>query len=586
MQIKKTYKNIVIFVVFIIFTVILSLSAFSYVPNDPLYPQQWHLGKISMQQAWDIKRDYHTDVKIGVIDSGVDLTHEDLENIYGSQYIMHHTSVRSDHGAMVAGVIMANIGNKTDNAGNYLGPAVGISGVIQKPNVVHYQASDNTGDTDIDYVTDAIIDASKLSRGIQILNISSGFNEAYLTNTEIANLKTACMNFPGLIICSAGNTGTNIDAFKYYPASFDLPNIIVVGATNENDNKWNNMYGISNIGATSVDLFAPGTNILTTYPFELCNGITQNYSCGHRHTHYANGYHTVQGTSFAAPQVTGVAAMIKALRPSFTTAQIKAAILDSVDQKASLSGLCVTGGRLNANKALRKAAAGYSSGTLEDGENGSGWAWNSLMPNVPIDVHVYIWKTSTVNKTLSNAIWSSQTTAGIYRSDLAAQGKGNGCHGFQMNIPWSTFANDNYTVSAYAVDGSGNNPQLTNIKTVNVEYYTLTLYDNDGTNHKTENKYKKNTPVQLSSIERSGYLFEGWAFTSGPTMPVYLDGESITITNNITLYAVWYNLNTYTVTYDANGGSGTMPVQTISGGFGQLNANIPSPGRTIPLAAG
>ena len=336
---NRTFNYIFASIVAVIFTVTAALSSFAFVPNDYHYDDyQWNLKKINMEQAWDIlNRSDYSNVKIGVIDSGMNCfinnswRHPDLYNDYGYEYVMDPSCVRNFHGTAVAGVIMANMNN------------IGIAGVIQKPTAYHYRASNNTtGDTRIDRVTDAI-NLARLD-GVQIINLSSSFSEATHLPVEIANLKTACMNFPGLIVTSAGNnSGQNIDVFKMYPASFDLLNIIVVGATNASDNR----ASLSNKGPVSVDLFAPGENILTTYPIALCNGgIAYDHYAGTHNTdtHVSDGYHTVQGTSFAAPQVTGVAAMIKALRPSFTTAQIKAAILDSADQKASLSGLCVTGG--------------------------------------------------------------------------------------------------------------------------------------------------------------------------------------------------------------------------------------------------
>ena len=116
-----------------------------------------------------------------------------------------------------------------------------------------------------------------------------------------------------------------------YPACYDRQNILTVGNSSSFD--W--MYITSNYGATSVDLFAPGTAIKTT--------------------DLNHGYFSVKGTSYAAPVVAGVAALIKSYNPALTTDQIRRCIMRNVDKSSDFSGKCVTGGRLNAYNALLDA---------------------------------------------------------------------------------------------------------------------------------------------------------------------------------------------------------------------------------------
>lgn len=97
----------------------------------------------------------------------------------------------------------------------------------------------------------------------------------------------------------------------------------------------------SNYGATGVDIFAPGDDILTCQSRSVCSSAC-NYC----------GYHTKNGTSMATPFVSGVAALILAEDPDLTPIQVKARILNSAHQISSLSGLCVTGGYLDAAAAL------------------------------------------------------------------------------------------------------------------------------------------------------------------------------------------------------------------------------------------
>ncbi len=148
--------------------------------------------------------------------------------------------------------------------------------------------------------------------------------------------------------------GQNLDTFTSYPTAYNRPNVITVGASDEYDNIWqernsDNELKKSNTGKNSVHLFAPGKRILSTYPTDICdeNGQVDNAT-----TEVAYGYHVDSGTSFAAPFVTGVAALMLSINPNLTTAQLKDIIIRSVDIAPLLQNSCVSGGRLNAYKAV------------------------------------------------------------------------------------------------------------------------------------------------------------------------------------------------------------------------------------------
>ena len=149
-----------------------------------------------------------------------------------------------------------------------------------------------------------------------------------------------------LVIAASGNENANNDKslWRRYPASFNLSNIISVAATDSRDAKAN----FSNYGSTSVDLGAPGVNILSTVP--------------------GGGYGYGSGTSMAAPHVTGAVGLILAKRPDLASDPdtIKSAILNTVDKVKALSGKVLTGGRLNVSAALNAAqnASGASSGSF------------------------------------------------------------------------------------------------------------------------------------------------------------------------------------------------------------------------------
>ena len=127
-----------------------------------------------------------------------------------------------------------------------------------------------------------------------------------------------------LFIAAAGNYGSDDDAADFYPASYDSPCILSVAATDHNDQ----LASFSNYGATTVDLGAPGVDILSCQPGGL--------------------YQLLSGTSMATPHVAGVAALLYGRFPALAASMVKNRILTFVDPLPALAGRCVTGGRLNA----------------------------------------------------------------------------------------------------------------------------------------------------------------------------------------------------------------------------------------------
>lgn len=308
-----------------------SVLTTDFVTNDPNIDDTYALKKIKIEEAWELTTG-SKNIRVGIIDTGI-YAHPDLkENLTDGWDFFNDSFITDDdddgHGTKVAGIIGA-VGNN----------GVGVSGINWKVNLVPLQVTKYENKK---YILDneSIIDAIEFARNenIMIINCSFGADAPYNDAAK------AYDNYNGLIVCSAGNKLIDTDENPHYPSGYEYDNIISVAASNKNDSlatfkirneKGEIVDGGSNYGALTVDLAAPGLSVPTT----LADG-----SCG-RFT----------GTSCAAPHVAGVAALILSVRPDLSAEQVKACILNGVDKVDALEGKCVTGGRLNAYKAVQLA---------------------------------------------------------------------------------------------------------------------------------------------------------------------------------------------------------------------------------------
>lgn len=317
------------------------------VPNDPRYPEQYALhntgqaggtpaSDISAQAAWDVTVGL-PDVIVAVIDTGVDATHPDLAaNIYvnpeeipgnavdddadgfiddvsGWDFFNDDNSPSDDHGhgTHVAGII----GAVTDNG-------VGIAGVAWRVSLLPLKFLDATGRgpesaamAAIDYAT---------TRDVDIINASWG---NYQNSQALSDSIRAAGDTGVLFVAAAGNDGLDTDLTPHFPSSYDLPNVVSVAATDNRDARWFS----SNHGRVSVDLGAPGVSVLSTIP---------------------GGYALLSGTSMAAPHVSGAAALIRSTLPDVQPTIIRQMLIDGSDPITALDGVTVSGGRLDAARAV------------------------------------------------------------------------------------------------------------------------------------------------------------------------------------------------------------------------------------------
>jgi len=328
-------------------------------PNDARFGEQWSLhntgqssgtpdADIDAPEAWDITANA-SGVIVAVIDSGLRVTHEDIAaNLWlnsreiagngrdddGNGYVDDINGINSivaagspgsgtptddnGHGTHVAGIIGA-VGNN----------GRGISGVAWRVQIMALKFLGADGRGSISDAAECIDYA--IANGAKVINASYG---ALSTGqgpslTEIAAIQRA--RDAGIIfVAAAGNDALNLDVARTFPATYALENIITVG----NSTRLEDIATSSNTGSGAVDLFAPGSEILS---------LSQTSD---------SGYVQLSGTSMAAPHVSGAIALVRAMYPEFTYRQAINRVLRSVDPVPKYSGRVQTGGRLNLRRAL------------------------------------------------------------------------------------------------------------------------------------------------------------------------------------------------------------------------------------------
>ncbi|MGE0762031.1 MAG: S8 family serine peptidase [Bdellovibrionales bacterium] len=166
-----------------------------------------------------------------------------------------------------------------------------------------------------------------VQNGAVVMNNSwGGPSYSGALHEAIAYAYNAGISFPA----AAGNAAGNNDSYPMYPASYDVPNVIAVAATNDQDN----LASFSNYGRNTVHLGSPGVMIYSTIP---------------------GGWGSSSGTSMAAPYVAGVAIQMKVESPNMLGYQIKSVILSQADPKASLATKIYSGSRLDVTNSINYA---------------------------------------------------------------------------------------------------------------------------------------------------------------------------------------------------------------------------------------
>ncbi len=264
---------------------------------------------------------------------------DDISDTHYGNNIVDGDGYNAGHGTFVAGLIAANRNN-----------GVGINGIADNVKIMALRVVPDGDEYDKDV---ALAIKYAVDNGAQIINMS--FGKYYSENKYMVD---SVLNYAKdknvLMFHAAGNESLNNDKTEHYPTpeignGVIVPNFLVAGASSKDEGK--NLVGsFSNYGKKTVDFFAPGVRIISTYP--------------------QNTYRLASGTSFACPVSAGVAALVWSYYPELSAEELKEVLFKSVvhynkrvkipgfhllKRKTSFPKLSVTGGIVNAYKALQEA---------------------------------------------------------------------------------------------------------------------------------------------------------------------------------------------------------------------------------------
>ena len=310
-------------------------------PTDQYYDRLWGMEDLNAPTAWATKTDA-SPIIVAVVDTGVDYNHVDLapnmwknngeipndridndgngyvDDVYGYDFIANDSNPIDDHshGSHCSGTIGALGNGPQGSNGNR-----GVAGVCWKVRIMAIRIlGAQRGSYDpAEHVKYAV------DNGAKVLSNSWTSFTSYSDSLKRAIDYARDNNV--IYVAAAANENKNNDARPHYPSSYPNANVIAVGAMTQTQQR----ASFSNWGKTSVDLFAPGTNIWSTTP----NNMLQSMS----------------GTSMACPHVAGATALVwSQVGKDKPWQQVKEFLMTNSRKVPALQNLCVTGGTLDLKK--------------------------------------------------------------------------------------------------------------------------------------------------------------------------------------------------------------------------------------------
>jgi len=401
-------------------------------PNDPLWLEGrlWGLERIQAQPVWNAYSRGDETVVVATLDTGINYRHPDLaanmwrnsleiagngvdddgngyvDDVFGIDARSHTGNPLDDHGhgTLVAGTIAA--------AGNN---SVGLVGVTWNARLLacKFLGADGVG-TDAGAIECFNYIVGLRNRGVNIRVSSNGWGAARNDGAPAGALEAAieAAGAAGILnIFGAGNDGRDTDREAFDPASFGSSSIVSVAASDRNDGR----PGFSNYGVASVDLAAPGEDILSTHQ---------------------SGYASASGTSLAAAHVAGAAALLASLDPTLSADGIKVLLLRSVDQLPQWTGRVSSGGRLNLFRAANAVGIGPNKPPTVAIQN----PMDGDALTTPVNVTIDAMASDDANGTVKQvAFYANGTLVG---TAAAAP----------FSVPWNPTAVGTYVLTAVATD--------------------------------------------------------------------------------------------------------------------------------------
>ena len=284
----------------------------AFTPPDPFASKQWYLSRIRAFDAW-AEQPPLAGPLVAVIDSGIDGEHPDLKDQIVAAKSFVGGNPRTDvigHGTFVAGIVAARQNTE------------GIAGISWPSGLLIAKVVDNDGQIPLESEVRAIRWAA--DRGARVINMSLGGirNPLDVDEDTYSSLEASAIRYAysrgAVIVAAVGNADQAPRRpwpWANYPAA--LPHVIGVSAVN----RQGSVPTFSHRDRIYNDLAAPGTEMISTLPRDLTENRPtcpeQGYSmCG------PDEYRDAEGTSFAAPQVTGAVALLRAVRPELTADQV------------------------------------------------------------------------------------------------------------------------------------------------------------------------------------------------------------------------------------------------------------------------
>ncbi len=322
-------------------------------PNDSRFAELWGMNNtgqtggtadvdIDAPEAWNVTTGSSA-VVVGIVDTGINYNHPDLAaNMWHNPGEIAGNSIDDDGNGVVDDVYGFNASSSNGNPlddnghGSHCAGTIGgvgnngqgVAGVNWNVKLMALKFLNSSGSGTTDAAIAAIQYAVTMKqRGVNIRVLSNSWGGSGASQA-LQDAITAANTAGILFVAAAGNSSSDNDAVPTYPANYDVANVLSVAALDHNGN----LAYFSNYGATTVDVAAPGVDILSSV--------------------LGTAYQTMSGTSMATPHVSGVAALVAAANPSMTVDALKSRLSNTVKPLASLQGIISNPGIVSAYNAL------------------------------------------------------------------------------------------------------------------------------------------------------------------------------------------------------------------------------------------